>query len=503
MVKLSEALLDFQDDTTGEILRAIFPDTEDIPDSIKTADIKNKQVTQLMPTDRFAYVGYGPEGILKKFACVDPGSVVLQALYFSTTGKQMPNEDQAQTIKGLQKFAQAYGVVDEVNMALNGQTKKAAPKLPVDKGKQLVAALLGMGTVGAGAGFAGSEFGRKGERNAWNQVAGDMARAGDPLILVRNKGRKAPFLAAARGPQGKYHPTAQISVRKKESSATRKALAFAGITGAGAVGGLFGHGRGRATERSSWNAAQISAAERGDPAVVLRERGHKKPFTLFAKGPKGKFRAIAQTSASRKKEQEKKASYPMNGYTQVKQAERYFLEHGRKLHPLQRREMAIKLASALQQHQQKVPVSIAKYGSADIDPMVIDNICVREPYVTDDKQLQVLYNIKTAAANGLQHEKIASLLTLFDETTGLNRAWDTYIPDPCWSSFGNMEKIAQEIEILPGEELEEFLQDDVNAAEVDELFGEGSAEQMKQDPVAIYESLPNDHREILDGMMGK
>jgi hypothetical protein len=180
---------------------------------------------------------------------------------------------------------------------------------------------------------------------------------------------------------------------------------------------------------------------------------------------------------------------------QIKTASKYYEDYGRMLHPVERRRFSIKLAHAMNGFGMPVPAHIAKLASLDIDPMVLQYIDHRMQYLREPEHVAVLQEIRKEAAAGLPAQQIASLLMGFDENTGLARLWDAHIPDPLFSTYGNMEKIAQEAQPDP---VVTFLTDPANTETIESLFGPGAWDAFQVDPANVYDSLPLPQKQIID-----
>jgi hypothetical protein len=90
MHKFSGVTLDFYDDH-GATLKAKFPVAEQLPQLIKEADVKPKE---RLPNDAFALIMEDQGHIFRKFACNDPGTTAMSAIYFMEHGDKLPGEAQ-------------------------------------------------------------------------------------------------------------------------------------------------------------------------------------------------------------------------------------------------------------------------------------------------------------------------------------------------------------------------------------------------------------------------
>ena len=133
MEKLSGLVLDVYDDQGGEILQAIFPSTEDLPDLVKTAHAITPEERGLLPDDAFALVLVDGDVEMKKFATLDEGNTALSVEYFLRTGYRLPAEAQKVAAHNLCVACGWYGIEPPEDLQ-----KVASKKTLLEFGKRTV-----------------------------------------------------------------------------------------------------------------------------------------------------------------------------------------------------------------------------------------------------------------------------------------------------------------------------------------------------------------------------
>ncbi len=94
MQKLSGLVLDVYDDSSGEVMRGIFPTLDEVPDIIKQAHAIAPEEHGGLPDDAFSLVLENDGATLRKFACIDVGNTALSVEYFLKTAHKLPAEAQ-------------------------------------------------------------------------------------------------------------------------------------------------------------------------------------------------------------------------------------------------------------------------------------------------------------------------------------------------------------------------------------------------------------------------
>ena len=110
MQKLSGLILDIYDDRDGDVMRAMFSNTEDIPDMIKSAHALTPEEHGKLKDDVFALVLVDGDVTLRKFACIDTGNTALNIEYFLVNRHKLPEEAQKVAAANLVKACGWYDI---------------------------------------------------------------------------------------------------------------------------------------------------------------------------------------------------------------------------------------------------------------------------------------------------------------------------------------------------------------------------------------------------------
>lgn len=110
MEKLSGLVLDIYDDSSGEVLRSIFPQETGVPDLIKEAHFITPEEREVLPDHVFSLVLHNDGTCLRKFACTDPGNTALSVEYFLKTAHKLPLEAQKVAAENLATACGWYGI---------------------------------------------------------------------------------------------------------------------------------------------------------------------------------------------------------------------------------------------------------------------------------------------------------------------------------------------------------------------------------------------------------
>lgn len=110
MEKLSGLVLDIYDDSSGEVLRSIFPQETGVPDLIKEAHYITPEEREVLPDHVFSLVLHNDGTCLRKFACTDPGNTALSVEYFLKTAHKLPLEAQKVAAENLATACGWYGI---------------------------------------------------------------------------------------------------------------------------------------------------------------------------------------------------------------------------------------------------------------------------------------------------------------------------------------------------------------------------------------------------------
>lgn len=190
--------------------------------------------------------------------------------------------------------------------------------------------------------------------------------------------------------------------------------------------------------------------------------------------------------------------YPIDSVDNVKLASSYWDDNKHLMDPAMRRQYATKLAS----NRFNVPVAadVQELGAPGFGQLgkLAQAIEIRKlafaPSSTEHKALTTIFEKRAS----LGPEVYAQVLQQFDVETGLNRRWDSDIPDPYSSTFGKQadtvvwEEGADRVTASQLHNLALNYQSSMERVFTDELIG-----AFGKDPVGIFESLPLPQKKIM------
>lgn len=200
------------------------------------------------------------------------------------------------------------------------------------------------------------------------------------------------------------------------------------------------------------------------------------------------------------------AQYAMKTPAHVKVACAYFEEKHGKM-PLEYRH---KYAAAIQRRAKELgmPVQegrVAKYASdhysGQVDAHIRSRLSLLE---TAPAATREGFEKMAAAKKELTPSQFAQMLHALDKKAGLSNYYGSHLQDPYLATFGkepdpyaawrfktaSMNLQADDLRVLAAEKY----------AQIKNYFGSSIADEFKRSPVEIFDSLPNDAKEILAGI---
>jgi hypothetical protein len=196
------------------------------------------------------------------------------------------------------------------------------------------------------------------------------------------------------------------------------------------------------------------------------------------------------------------AQYALSTPSHVKVAGQYFEKNASKM-PV---EVRHKYAAAIQRRAKELgmPVQtgmVQKYASDYYSPMVEGHLASRRQLLQGNEDMVETLNKIGAAKKGTPPAKFAQVLHAFDKKAGLNKYYGGYLTDPYQATFasepdpyaGYTCKTASRE--LTGDEIKKFVV--AKYDKIKEYLGKSVADEMKKEPIAIFDSLPKDAKEIM------
>ena len=105
--KYAGVTLDWYDDE-GLTLKDKFPDINDVPDVIKTANVKPKEK---LANEDFALIAIDEGHAFRKFACYDPGTTAMSVIYFMEHGDKLSDGAQKLAAASLVEACTRFGML--------------------------------------------------------------------------------------------------------------------------------------------------------------------------------------------------------------------------------------------------------------------------------------------------------------------------------------------------------------------------------------------------------
>lgn len=200
--------------------------------------------------------------------------------------------------------------------------------------------------------------------------------------------------------------------------------------------------------------------------------------------------------------------YPVDNEEQVKTAESYFNRHAQEMTPKRRKMFSNRLVKRAGELRVEIEnEAIQKYASSQrtSDANIKLAFEARKEHLNDQNAkegLDELYDTR----DQLPPDVMAEALREFDKKAGIDNLWNSKFPDPYQSVQAGVEEAmdktaASESITYQGTS---FTADDLQAVSDDKLseyFGEEQIEELKSNPVTVFESLPKTHKEIIVGLV--
>jgi hypothetical protein len=195
--------------------------------------------------------------------------------------------------------------------------------------------------------------------------------------------------------------------------------------------------------------------------------------------------------------------YPLDSYEQVKTASAYFDEWERQMEPLVRREFCSNLVKRASELGIKVSSRAERYGG-DVYATQSDLRIARDSRMSILKEAshqEVLRDLFEAQPT-LDPMTFARGLDEFDKHAGIYGSYGVHIEDPYYAVLGSV-KVAEEHkpegivignDYLSKSDLKEY---SMRSGELVPLFGKEMADEFRNDPEGVFNSLPLDQKKVV------
>jgi hypothetical protein len=187
-------------------------------------------------------------------------------------------------------------------------------------------------------------------------------------------------------------------------------------------------------------------------------------------------------------------AFPIGTKAEIVKSASAFQDNLRRLPAPHRRQVAVKLAEACDREGLNAPIEVVKYASHNPSDAFLFHIETRKSFLQDDEERATLDKLAmlSGACDG---EDLASALYVFDRNNGLDRYYDSRIPD-AWASVYGFEKAAS-TEFNGQKIAEADLIGLIDSGSLNDVFEPDLLDQMREDPVTVYDSLPNPTKEAI------
>jgi hypothetical protein len=190
--------------------------------------------------------------------------------------------------------------------------------------------------------------------------------------------------------------------------------------------------------------------------------------------------------------------YPLDSYADIRAAVDYFGTNWAEFDPVERHIYCVKTAAAAQSIGLEVPEMMSRYGSLMYADDITAHIASRKANL--EKNAHVMYDALMEKKAELHPEEFADLLTKADISTGLNWHWGGPVADPYFATFGGYKKEAM-FKVASGEISESQLKAIAESGALEGVFEADLVAGFKQNPAAIFSSLPDDAKQIIANLV--
>ena len=527
------SIVDFYDDPSGTVLKTKLAFAQ-LPAFIREADYQSEEKLAALPDDAFALVMVDQGTKIRKFACVDKGNTALSALYFLENKDKLPEEAQKVAAANLVEYCQAFQIEPPYQLQKVAShvrvTHAGKPMPPAERGK-LAKELFGgkkksafwnspKETLSKGDAFAKElekmEAAGKDMNNlSWKELSDVKGKAKSNLGAGKKK--SADLTGSEVMPlQSNPNKEADEDSQLKATDEKRAGLLDRITMMKGAPGKLNAlkdfeksvqpqlakklhvdtSGKFPPPPPSGWfslKSASLEKAANKERSVLYVDITGKSPPPQFEKRAHSRF-CLEKLGQGR---------FPIDSYGEVLEANKWFEENGKSLHPQDRREYCTKLAARAAELHISVTDNIRKYAGTTFAPAddVRASVCTRMQFWVDDApERDALRGMLDKYASA-SPDQFCQELTAFDVKTGLDQYWDDFIVDPVACVFG-MEKTAEWLWEQGADRLtEEVLHQGVNDSQkihaIKAKFGNELASELIEKPSEVFDSLPLDSKRII------
>lgn len=196
--------------------------------------------------------------------------------------------------------------------------------------------------------------------------------------------------------------------------------------------------------------------------------------------------------------------FPIEDYGDMLSAVEYFRTNEREIDPLDRRQYCVKLASRIPSRE-SLPERMLDYASRQKDYEALShNLMERSAYLPADHPEQTALQKVASMMKDIPGDVLVETLYQLDKRAGFDRLWDLRggLDNPVRSVF-RREKVAEKVlwdgknDRLTDTQLKAFCRQNTAWGTLRKMLGQSGADEFKKDPITVFDSLPDDMKEMI------
>ena len=536
-MKTAGVMFDFYDDLNGSYLKESYPTPDSLPEIVKEAHILSPEERDVLRDEAFALTMVNEGKVLRKFACVDAGNTLLSALYFAQSIDFLPEEARKTAAVNLYAACEEFGldipfikeaakgggasdegakgsahgrtrnplnqpmVGDESDWASrtnlvsvrggadSGKVIPAAQQMKTGSMEKTSVALIDDG-IGALIGhYLGKRQKRRGEKHTfgWPQ--------GGSLVLPGGVGYQV----------GRYIAHNDKSIKKKHASVkeaySNEAVDFMNRPENIELGNKHLEAFAKKLYKKplselndeQWQHAYHATMAHPDMVKMTHHKA-KTAAPVDVTGLEPDTQVVKMASSRMVL-----GRYPLDSYADVRSAVDYFKESWTNFDPVERHIYSVKTAARAEEIGIEVPEIMQRYGSLEYAPDVEAHLSNRKAVCHE--QFHELYNDLKEKRASMEPEEFADVLSQVDAVAGINWYWGGEIADPWYATFGGRSEKEKTAFAWEGDGVTVDTEALQSLAGNKELmlgnFEKDLVSAFAQDPVTIFESLPDTTKQII------
>jgi hypothetical protein len=491
-MRIAGVILDIYDDPKALVLRQKLAGKA-LPEKLAGAALLDANDLEALPDRLFGLVATIGDDKLRKFAMHDEAHVATSIVYFMTCGHLLPDEARAKVAANLVNACAWYDMDPPEGLVKRAMVGRALGALGT-------AATLGLGGMDvAHRAKETSERNRQSfDRFRVAQASGAKV-AGREVELSMSEDQRVQD----GGESNRVMPTiAQIAQHGPSSRKLDKQTKQADLNGTEIM--PYGALSKPTRNNPSKNVSLPAKTAAGKLASAAIAKGWRDAGDLTRAEPR---QQVKQAEASRFALPHRQ-SYPIDTTEQVKRAEAYFDTYAAEFELLDRRVFAQALVARGEELGMKVAGAALGYAGTAYGPYIDTELTarIRGFEGTGHETVYELLQEKRAEVSPLV---MVQMLKEADQKTGADRSYGrpgVGLRDPYQAVYGIKEAKTDKVETYSWAEGTDYVSGMMlsslasGAANLDDLFGKGFTKQFRNDPVAMFESLPDPQKVVLSRM---